>query len=93
MKTIKDCFHSVCSRYGEKKAITIFRAGRPETEISYTRLDQYCNQMAVALMRGPARFAARTIGSVGHVDAVVAADDMNMAVADSDFGAFDALVG
>ena len=46
MNTIKDCFDFVSFQNGDRKAITFFREGTREIEISYGLLNRYSNQMA-----------------------------------------------
>ena len=45
-RSLKDCFIDSSIAQGEKKAISFFREGVIETEISYNKLDQDSNRMA-----------------------------------------------
>ena len=48
-ETLKDCFLNTFSTMGEKKAISFFRDGAVETEMTYLELDQDSNRMANTL--------------------------------------------
>ncbi len=48
-ETLKDCFLNTFSSMGEKKAISFFREGAVETEITYLELDHDSNRMANTL--------------------------------------------
>ncbi len=48
-ETLKDCFSNAFSTMGEKKAISFFREGAVETEMTYLELDQDSNRMANTL--------------------------------------------
>jgi len=45
-KSLKDCFTDSFTAQGKNKAISFFRRGSVETELSYTKLDQDSNRMA-----------------------------------------------
>ena len=46
MESLRDCFMDSISKQGEKEAITFFREGNVESEISYQELDLDSNRMA-----------------------------------------------
>lgn len=48
-QTLTDCFLNALARSGDKPAITFFRGGKVETELTYRELDQDSNQMANTL--------------------------------------------
>ena len=48
-ETVRDCFLNAFSTRGDKKAISFFRNGVVETEISYLELDRDSNRMANTL--------------------------------------------
>ena len=48
-ETLKDCFFNAFSARGDKKAISFFRDGVVETELTYRELDRDSNRMANAL--------------------------------------------
>ncbi|MBW1870064.1 MAG: acyl-CoA synthetase, partial [Deltaproteobacteria bacterium] len=48
-ETLKDCFLNAFSTMGEKKAISFFREGAVETEMTYLELDQDSNRMVNTL--------------------------------------------
>ena len=48
-ETLKDCFANAFSTMGEKKAISFFREGAVETEMTYPELDQDSNRMVNTL--------------------------------------------
>ncbi len=49
-KSLKDCFLNSFSIRGDKKAISFFRNGEVETEITYLELDRDSNRMANTLI-------------------------------------------
>jgi len=48
-ETLKNCFSNAFSTMGEKKAISFFREGAVETEMTYLELDQDSNRMVNTL--------------------------------------------